>query len=84
MLVVTAVISTSIPGHRPCGSEQSEPHHHAIISRGTFNSPQLLLLGKISAEEHLEEFNITGIYDLPGVGRHLMDNQEMSIVVCIV
>ncbi|SPO06063.1 related to choline dehydrogenase [Cephalotrichum gorgonifer] len=51
-----------------------------IVSGGAFNSPQLLLLSGIGAKEHLEEFNITVIHDLPGVGQNLHDNQEMPIV----
>ena len=51
-----------------------------FISGGAFNSPQLLMLSGIGAKEHLEEFNITVISDLPGVGQNLMDNQEMPIV----
>jgi choline dehydrogenase len=51
-----------------------------IVSGGAFNSPQILLLSGIGAKEHLKEFNISVIVDLPGVGQHLMDNQEMPIV----
>ncbi|CAI4213884.1 unnamed protein product [Parascedosporium putredinis] len=51
-----------------------------IVSGGAFNSPQLLLLSGIGAKEHLEEFDIPVVVDLPGVGQHLMDNQEMPII----
>jgi choline dehydrogenase len=51
-----------------------------IVSGGAFNSPQILLLSGIGAKAHLQQFNITVIKDLPGVGQHLMDNQEMPIV----
>lgn len=51
-----------------------------IVSGGAFNSPQLLMLSGIGAREHLAQFNITVIADLPGVGQNLMDNQEMPIV----
>ncbi|KAH8905253.1 alcohol oxidase [Coniochaeta sp. PMI_546] len=51
-----------------------------IISGGTFNSPQLLMLSGVGPAEHLRQFNITVIKDLPGVGQNMHDNQEMPIV----
>ena len=51
-----------------------------IVSGGTFNSPQILLLSGIGSAEQLKKFNIPVIKDLPGVGENLMDNQEMPII----
>ncbi|KAI1132441.1 GMC oxidoreductase [Nemania abortiva] len=51
-----------------------------ILSGGTFNSPQLLMLSGVGPGAHLAEFNISVIRDIPGVGQNLMDNQEMPIV----
>jgi choline dehydrogenase len=51
-----------------------------ILSGGTFNTPQLLMLSGIGPKEHLSQFNIPVIVDAPGVGRNLMDNQEMPII----
>lgn len=51
-----------------------------ILSGGTFNTPQLLMLSGIGPKEHLSHFNIPVIVDAPGVGRNLMDNQEMPII----
>ncbi|XP_030036004.1 glucose dehydrogenase [FAD, quinone] [Manduca sexta] len=44
-----------------------------IISAGTFNSPQLLMLSGIGPREHLQDMNITVRADLP-VGKNLQDH----------
>lgn len=44
-----------------------------IVSCGTINSPQLLMLSGIGPTEHLEEIGITTKIDLP-VGKHLEDH----------
>lgn len=51
-----------------------------IIAGGAFNSPQILMVSGIGPAEHLQEFDIPVVVDLPGVGRNLMDNQELPIV----
>jgi choline dehydrogenase len=51
-----------------------------IVSGGTFNSPQILMLSGIGPKAELEKLNITVVKDLAGVGHNLMDNQEMPIV----
>lgn len=51
-----------------------------IISGGTFNTPQLLMLSGIGPKEQLSQFNISVVVDAQGVGRNLMDNQEMPII----
>jgi 4-pyridoxate dehydrogenase len=44
-----------------------------IVSAGTFNSPQLLMLSGIGPAAHLREFGITAVVDLP-VGKNLQDH----------
>jgi len=51
-----------------------------IISGGTFNSPQLLLLSGIGDQEQLKKYDIPVIKHLPGVGNNMQDNQEMPIM----
>jgi choline dehydrogenase len=45
-----------------------------VLSGGTLNSPQLLMLSGIGPEEHLREHGIDAIVDAPGVGRGLQDH----------
>ena len=59
---------------------QARARKEVILSGGSFNSPQLLMLSGIGPAEELKKFNISVLVDLPGVGRNLMDNQEMPIV----
>jgi choline dehydrogenase len=51
-----------------------------IISGGTFNSPQLLMLSGIGPAAELRKCGIDVRVDLAGVGRNLQDRYEVSIV----
>lgn len=45
-----------------------------ILSAGTFNSPQVLMLSGIGPKERLEAIGIDVVRDLPGVGRNMKDH----------
>jgi len=45
-----------------------------ILSAGTFNSPQILLLAGIGPAAELEAVGIRTVLDLPGVGKNLQDH----------
>jgi len=45
-----------------------------ILSGGTINSPQLLMLSGIGDAEHLQSLGIPIINNLPGVGQNLIDH----------
>ena len=52
-----------------------------IISGGTFNTVQLLKLSGIGPRAELENFNISVISDLPGVGINMQDRYEIPVNV---
>lgn len=50
-----------------------------ILSAGTINSAQLLLLSGIGPKDHLESLKIRTYVDLPGVGENLHNHQSYGI-----
>jgi len=51
-----------------------------ILSAGTFQSPQLLLLSGIGPGEELTKHGIAVAHDLPGVGRNLQDHVDFTLL----
>jgi predicted dehydrogenase (TIGR03970 family) len=45
-----------------------------VLSSGAIRSPHLLMLSGIGPREHLQEFGIPVVCDLPGVGQNLMNH----------
>ncbi|MEN8238818.1 MAG: GMC family oxidoreductase N-terminal domain-containing protein [Actinomycetota bacterium] len=52
-----------------------------ILSGGTINSAQLLMLSGIGPASHLREVGIEPVVDLPGVGQNLSDHLSAGIVM---
>jgi len=65
---------------------QAGQHHcleaarEIVLSGGTYNSPQLLLLSGIGPADELRELGIDVVHDLPGVGRNLQDHPSIAMV----
>ncbi|XP_013143789.1 PREDICTED: glucose dehydrogenase [FAD, quinone]-like, partial [Papilio polytes] len=55
--------------------------NEVIISAGSVNSPQLLMLSGIGEKKHLESKNITCKVDLPGVGKNLQDHLTINLPI---
>ncbi|MEM7631369.1 MAG: choline dehydrogenase [Pseudomonadota bacterium] len=51
-----------------------------ILSGGSINSPQLLMLSGIGEAEHLQEHGIDVVADLPGVGKNMQDHLQARLV----
>lgn len=50
-----------------------------ILSAGSVNSPQLLLLSGIGPQEHLKSVGIPVVQDLPGVGENLHNHASFGV-----
>lgn len=50
-----------------------------LLCGGAIASPQILLRSGIGNPEHLKEFDIPVVHELPGVGENLQDHLEMYI-----
>lgn len=73
-------LSTSLASEQRCLSRRTvRARREVILSAGTFNSPQLLMLSGIGPAAHLRANGITPQVDLPGVGSNLQDRYEVSI-----
>ncbi|KAL5591117.1 hypothetical protein FOBRF1_014674 [Fusarium oxysporum] len=51
-----------------------------ILSGGSFNSPQLLLLSGIGPVADLKALNIPVVVDLPGVGMNMQEHNEIAVI----
>lgn len=58
---------------------EAEARQEVIVSSGTFNSPQLLMLSGIGPAAHLRDIGITPVVDLP-VGGNLQDHLAVLIM----
>ena len=50
-----------------------------ILSGGTINSPQLLMLSGIGPADHLRALGLPTVADLPGVGQNLQDHLIIAV-----
>ncbi|WP_298774798.1 GMC oxidoreductase [uncultured Shewanella sp.] len=60
--------------------KQVKVEHEVVLSAGTFNTPQLLMLSGVGEAEHLADVGVTLRHDLPGVGQNLQDRYEVAVI----
>ena len=51
-----------------------------LLCAGSINSPQLLLLSGIGPADHVREFGIDVVVDVPGVGSNLQDHPTVPVI----
>lgn len=54
-----------------------------ILSAGAFGTPHLLMLSGLGPAEHLREFDIEPVVDLPGVGANLQDHELSAVMYSV-
>jgi choline dehydrogenase len=60
--------------------QQVTANKEVILSGGSINSPQLLMLSGIGPAHHLEALGIPLVADLPGVGQNLQDHPAIVVL----
>jgi choline dehydrogenase len=60
-------------------SEEARADGETILSGGTINSPQLLLLSGIGPADEIKKAGMQPAHDLPGVGKNLQDHVMVSV-----
>jgi len=60
-------------------TRQERAECEVILSGGSYNSPQLLMLSGIGAADELERAGLKPVHDLPGVGKNLSEHPRAPI-----
>jgi len=60
-------------------TEQARVNREVILSGGSINSPQTLMLSGVGPADHLRAMDIPVVADLPGVGQNLMDHLLIGV-----
>lgn len=89
LTVLTGARTTRLllQGHRVVGVEflmagevQQAHAGEVIVSGGTFNSPQILMLSGIGPADELRALGIQSVLDLPAVGCNLQDHPLVPVI----
>jgi choline dehydrogenase len=57
--------------------KQARAAREIVLSGGSYNSPQILMLSGIGPADHLREIGIPVVHDLPGVGQNLAEHPNI-------
>jgi choline dehydrogenase len=58
---------------------RARANKEVILSGGTINSPQLLMLSGIGDGDELKKHGIPVVCHLPGVGQNLQDHLQLTV-----
>ena len=78
-IVIKGGRATGVEVLRGSSRRVFEARREVIVSGGSINSPQLLMLSGVGPADHLTTLGIPVVVDLPGVGQNLQDHVEVLI-----
>lgn len=78
-ILVRDGVAVGVEYRRKGKLETVSASREVLLSGGTFNSPQLLLLSGIGPTDELERHGIEPIVHLPGVGKNLQDHLDFIL-----
>jgi choline dehydrogenase len=91
LTIVTSALTTRIvlDHGRAVGVEYTQGRNRIVaraarevlVSGGSFNSPQILMLSGIGPADDLAAMGIVPIHDLPGIGRNLCEHPNITLAV---
>ena len=70
--------ATHVEVETPTGPATYHAAREIILSAGTYNSPQLLMLSGVGPAADLAALGIPVVHDLPGVGQNLQEHPRVS------
>ncbi len=73
--------ATGITVQRHGAREELSASTEVVLSAGTVNSPQLLMLSGIGPAALLQRHGLRTLHDLPGVGANLQDHPTVSVAM---
>lgn len=79
-VAMTGRRATGVVCRRGKADETINARRAVILSAGTFQSPQLLLLSGVGPANDLKRHGIPVVHDLPGVGRNLQDHLDFTLL----
>jgi choline dehydrogenase-like flavoprotein len=59
----------------------AKARREVVLSAGTFNTPQILMLSGVGSRTELDRHGIQVHHDLPGVGKNLQDHLDVFLVM---
>jgi len=78
-ILIEGTTATGVEYLRRSKSVTARARREVILSGGTFNTPQLLMLSGIGPAEHLRDHSIEPVVDLAGVGGNFQDHLGVQV-----